>query len=182
MDVRGTLSLPSISCPLTPKQLQNNNLNRRQVLAGLSVASLSLLHSGCGMFLYPERRGQPAGRIDWKVVTLDAIGLLLFFVPGLIAFAVDFSTGAIYLPPNHYGQNSPSQPPLKQIEKLKPEELTQKKIEQTLEHHTGKIILLEPGDYQVTRLEQINHFWSAHTNLLKRKTSRMIQAVDFRRS
>jgi hypothetical protein len=29
---------------------------------------------------------------------LDGLGLLLFFVPGVVAFAVDFYTGAIYLP------------------------------------------------------------------------------------
>lgn len=29
---------------------------------------------------------------------MDAIGLFFFIIPGVIAFAVDFSTGAIYLP------------------------------------------------------------------------------------
>jgi hypothetical protein len=40
--------------------------------------------------------------LDWSVVALDALGLILFFVPGVIAFVVDFATGAIYLPPSHY--------------------------------------------------------------------------------
>jgi hypothetical protein len=53
---------------------------------------------GCGTILYPERRGQPAGNIDAGVVVLNAVGLLFFFVPGVVAFAVDFATGAIYLP------------------------------------------------------------------------------------
>ena len=35
---------------------------------------------------------------------LDAVGLLFFFVPGVIAFAVDFSNGTIYLP-DGYTQN-----------------------------------------------------------------------------
>jgi hypothetical protein len=52
----------------------------------------------CGTIIYPERRGQRAGEIDAGIVVLDAVGLLLFFIPGVIAFAVDFSTGAIYLP------------------------------------------------------------------------------------
>jgi hypothetical protein len=48
---------------------------------------------------YPERCGQPhSHQIDWKIAALDALGLLLFFVPGVVAFAVDFYTGAIYLP------------------------------------------------------------------------------------
>lgn len=32
------------------------------------------------------------------VAALNAVGLLFFFVPGVVAFGVDFMTGAIYLP------------------------------------------------------------------------------------
>src|SRR5262245_58364898 len=54
---------------------------------------------GCGTLLHSERCGRPhCGRIDWAVVALDGLGLILFFIPGVIAFVVDFSTGAIYLP------------------------------------------------------------------------------------
>jgi hypothetical protein len=61
---------------------------------------------GCGTILHPERRHQPpGGGLDWGIVALDTLGLLLFFIPGVIAFAVDFTTGAIYLPPNGYGDN-----------------------------------------------------------------------------
>ena len=52
----------------------------------------------CGTILYPERRGQKAGRLDVGVVLLDGLGLLFFLIPGVIAFAVDFATGTIYLP------------------------------------------------------------------------------------
>ena len=45
---------------------------------------------GCGTILYPERKGQNSGRIDTGVVLLDGIGLLLFVIPGVIAFAFDF--------------------------------------------------------------------------------------------
>ncbi|NNL57519.1 MAG: polyribonucleotide nucleotidyltransferase [Pseudomonadales bacterium] len=54
--------------------------------------------AACGTILYPERRGQAQGQLDTGVVILDALGLLLFFVPGVIAFAVDFANGTIYLP------------------------------------------------------------------------------------
>jgi hypothetical protein len=54
--------------------------------------------SGCGTLLHPERKGQTGGRIDPGVVILDGIGLLFFFIPGAIAFAVDFTYGTIYLP------------------------------------------------------------------------------------
>ncbi len=36
------------------------------------------------------------------LVVLDGLGLLLFVIPGVAAFAVDFSTGAIYLPIEPY--------------------------------------------------------------------------------
>jgi hypothetical protein len=52
----------------------------------------------CGTIMYPERKGQKAGRLDPAIVVLDAIGLLFFIIPGVIAFAVDFNNGAIYLP------------------------------------------------------------------------------------
>lgn len=73
-------------------------LSRRQVLAGtgLSLAAASL--SACGTIMYPERKGQIDGKIDPTVAILNGIGLLLFLVPGVIAFAVDFSNGTIYLP------------------------------------------------------------------------------------
>jgi hypothetical protein len=73
------------------------NWIRRPLAAGLAVAVLGSA-TACGTILYPERRGQTAGRIDAAVVILDAVGLLFFFVPGVVAFAVDFGTGAIYLP------------------------------------------------------------------------------------
>ncbi len=36
--------------------------------------------------------------MDIGVVLLDGIGLLFFIIPGVIAYAVDFSNGTIYLP------------------------------------------------------------------------------------
>lgn len=54
--------------------------------------------SACGTILHPERKGQTSGRIDPSVAVLNGIGLLFFLVPGVIAFAVDFNNGTIYLP------------------------------------------------------------------------------------
>lgn len=65
---------------------------------GIAILSLSLVLSGCGTIMHPERKGQVSGRIDPGVAVLDGIGLLFFFVPGVIAFAVDFNNGTIYLP------------------------------------------------------------------------------------
>ncbi|MCY1453949.1 hypothetical protein D9M71_709760 [compost metagenome] len=41
------------------------------------------------------------------VAALDAIGILFYVIPGLIAFGVDFATGAIYLPEGQNAQVSP---------------------------------------------------------------------------
>ena len=60
--------------------------------------ALIVLSSACGTILHPERRGQRGGRIDAGIAVLDAVGLLFFIIPGVIAFAVDFTNGTIYLP------------------------------------------------------------------------------------
>ncbi len=65
-------------------------LATRVSCAVLSAALLSQL-SACGTLFYPERRGQIDGRIDPAIVAFDAIGLLFYIIPGLIAFGVDFA-------------------------------------------------------------------------------------------
>lgn len=69
-----------------------------RVIGGLLVAALFTQLTACGTLLYPERRGQIEGRIDPAIAGLNAIGILFFVLPGLIAFGIDFATGAIYLP------------------------------------------------------------------------------------
>ena len=73
-------------------------ISRRSLIGYAALGAVALPLTGCGTLLYPERRGQTGGRIDPGVAVLDGVGLLLFLVPGLIAFGIDFSTGAIYLP------------------------------------------------------------------------------------
>ncbi|TVP46613.1 MAG: hypothetical protein EA345_12300 [Halomonas sp.] len=63
-------------------------------VVGVSVVSLS----GCGTLFHPERKGQLSGDIDPVVAIANGVGLLFFIVPGVIAYAVDFSNGTIYLP------------------------------------------------------------------------------------
>jgi len=70
----------------------------KKAVIGLVVVSLTLQAAACGTLLYPERRGQKSGEIDVKVAVFDGIGLLFFIIPGVVAYIVDFSTGAIYLP------------------------------------------------------------------------------------
>ncbi|MGV6475320.1 hypothetical protein [Azotobacter vinelandii] len=72
---------------------------RTRILGGLLAVALTTQLSACGSIFFPDRRGQIEGQIDYLVAGLDAIGLLFYVIPGVIAFAVDFTTGAIYLPP-----------------------------------------------------------------------------------
>ncbi|MWJ28406.1 hypothetical protein GPM19_09330 [Halomonas sp. ZH2S] len=70
----------------------------RRWLSAMSIAIMITTLAGCGTLLYPERKGQLTGDIDPVVAVANGIGLLFFIVPGVIAYAVDFSNGTIYLP------------------------------------------------------------------------------------
>ena len=122
---------------------------KRSVVAFLG-ASLALQLASCGTILHPERRGQPGGgRLDPAIVALDAVGLILFFIPGVIAFAVDFSNGTIYLPPEYSAVDAERV----RTVRLSPDELTPERLEQLVAEQTGRRIRLEPGAYRATRVE-----------------------------
>ncbi|MCY1395283.1 hypothetical protein D9M71_102250 [compost metagenome] len=78
-----------------------------RVIGGVLVATLLTQLTACGTLFFPDRRGQIEGKIDPVVAALDAIGILFYVIPGLIAFAVDFATGAIYLPGGTTAQVAP---------------------------------------------------------------------------
>jgi hypothetical protein len=71
---------------------------RRRIAVILTVA-LAIESASCGTLIHPERCGRPhSGALDTSIVVLDGLGVLVFLVPGVVAFIVDFSTGAIWLP------------------------------------------------------------------------------------
>jgi hypothetical protein len=118
------------------------------------AAAATLVQAGCGTIFWPERKGQPPGPLDPKVVALDAIGLILFFIPGVIAFAVDFSNGTIYLPPDERADADRSG-------RWKPVRTASKQpmadeIEQVLLAETGRTIHLRPGTYHVGKLSSVD--------------------------
>ena len=78
-----------------------------RLIGGLVAATLLTQLTACGTLFFPDRRGQIEGKIDPVVAALDAIGILFYVIPGLIAFGVDFATGAIYLPEGQNAQVSP---------------------------------------------------------------------------
>lgn len=69
-----------------------------RLLGSVLAVTLVTQLSACGTVFFPDRRGQIEGRVDPLVAGLNAIGLLFYVIPGLIAFGIDFATGAIYLP------------------------------------------------------------------------------------
>jgi hypothetical protein len=136
-------------------------LGRRQFLTGTALAGVCSV-TGCGMLMYPERRGQPSGRLDWGVVLLDGIGLLLFFIPGVIAFAVDFASGTIYLPPDPPPYPPPGERPteLSRIQ-LERDRLSPAEVARAVSAETGQAVALEEGRYFTARLSGVAGFWPA---------------------
>jgi hypothetical protein len=104
--------------------------------------------TGCGYVLYPERRGQTGGRIDAGVAVMDGICLFLFIVPGIVAFAVDFSTGAIYLSHTKSSLDQPGAP----LAAFDPKHFTNADIERIIKRETGHNIRLDQADMRVIRL------------------------------
>ncbi|MCQ4257089.1 polyribonucleotide nucleotidyltransferase [Stutzerimonas stutzeri] len=75
---------------------------RSRVIGGVLAVSLVTQLTACGTLFYPDRRGQIDGKIDPAIAIANAVGLLFYVIPGLIAFGIDFATGAIYLPEGSY--------------------------------------------------------------------------------
>jgi hypothetical protein len=61
-----------------------------------AATALAMLGS-CATILYPERKGNTGGQIDVGPLILDCLWLIPGLIPGIVALAVDFVTGAIYL-------------------------------------------------------------------------------------
>ena len=108
-------------------------LGRLVVVALIAVMLVQL--AACGTLLYPERRGQRGGTVDTAVVLLDCVGLFIFIIPGIVALAVDFSNGAIYLPHSDRPRSSLGQDLY--VIKVPPSELTFAKVRQIVREHTG---------------------------------------------
>jgi hypothetical protein len=122
----------------------------RRILLTLGLALYLLQSLGCGVLLYPERQGQKSGRIDPVVALLDGIGLLLFVIPGLVAFAIDFHQGTIYLPGGHAGLDKDNG--LRAVKIDGP--MTREAIEATLQRELGYKIDFDAAQIQAMHIEQ----------------------------
>jgi len=129
----------------------------------LVCAVLIVQLAGCGTLMYPERKGQRGGRIDAGVAVLDGIGLLFFIIPGVIAYAVDFSNGTIYLPGTYRGSLD-----LKDIKQVKfdPKHYTNATIEKIIKDETGYVVKLNQGNMKISRLESIDEMMMRFAEVL----------------
>src|SRR3954471_4201465 len=98
------------------------------------LAVMTLQMTGCGYLMYPERRGQKGGRIDVGIALLDGVGLVFFLVPGIIAYAIDFSSGTIYVPGTNHASVDGRE--LKTVA-FDPAHYTQKGLEKLIQANTG---------------------------------------------
>ena len=136
--------------------------NRRIVMAGLAAGTASLL-SSCGTIIYPDRVNQKnRGDIDLVILGLDAIGLLFFIIPGIVAFVVDFGTGAIYFPENHRRGRSENTI-FDEIDSQS--RLDRQEIERLVSARTGIAVNLNEDGVQVMRIEHLDEFWLAYDQL-----------------
>lgn len=112
-------------------------------------AGLILQTTACGTILHPERKGQTGGRLDPAIVALNAVGLLLWVIPGVVAFAVDFSNGTIYLP------GGSAQLTEEQMERVTRADgqVDQEALEQLVRDELGLNVDLQASDVQVRALQ-----------------------------
>ncbi|MBK1789810.1 polyribonucleotide nucleotidyltransferase [Persicirhabdus sediminis] len=131
--------------------LNQSRLTRH--LAPILTAAVALQAVSCGTIIHPERRGQKSGQLDPAVVALDAVGLLFFFIPGVVAFAVDFSTGAIYLPKGRTAQLTPEQ-----LEAITVDgEVQQDALAEILENNTDLSLAgFHPAILEVEKLDSVS--------------------------
>ncbi|MCQ4311190.1 polyribonucleotide nucleotidyltransferase [Pseudomonas stutzeri] len=111
---------------------------RSRVIGGVLAVSLFTQLTACGTLFYPDRRGQIDGKIDPAIAVANAVGLLFYVIPGLIAFGIDFATGAIYLPDDEY-----SMAPEKLQEAIGADGvIDQAKLKAIIEQETGRSLPL----------------------------------------
>lgn len=121
-------------------------------IASVLLIGLTLNFSGCGYLLHPERRGQTGGRIDPGIAVLDGLGLLLFVIPGVVAFVVDFSTGCIYRPSGWRGSLDPAE--MREC-RFDPHGATTATIERILRRETGLDLRLDTPNVHVMKMNSM---------------------------
>ena len=130
--------------------------------------------ASCGTLLYPERRHSdiqvtPEGRrIDPAVAALDAVCLVFFIIPGIVAFAVDFATGAIYLQKGKE-QSGNTMPELQEkvVVQIIPNEMDKATLERIISREAGVTISFDDKRMQAFEINQNVPTWKLFTKLDK---------------
>lgn len=114
----------------------------KKFIAPLIIATLLMNLTACGTILHPERKGQRNGQIDIGIAVLDGVGLLFFLIPGVIAYAVDFTNGTIYLPSGKKHSNLEENLSTHDMAAIQvgKENLSEENIQAVIYSHTGKVI------------------------------------------
>ena len=140
---------------------------RRSLLHGFfGIGALPLLAS-CGTIIYPGRVNQKEhGGLDPAIVILDGIGLFFFIIPGLIAFAVDFGTDAIYYPAgkDEHDEEETIFDEWK-ADASKTSAIDRKAIEQFVAEKAGFQIRLNKETVLVKKLDRMDQFHAAYQEL-----------------
>ena len=125
-------------------------------ISPLVCLAFSLQLVSCGTLLYPERRGQRSGQLDVAVVLLDAVGLLFFIIPGVVAFAVDVDTGAVYLPSGHRSgeRRSSAAENMRIVHSAGPERLNPESLSAIICAATGRPIYLDDPNVMIEKTEK----------------------------
>ncbi|MBU1168460.1 MAG: hypothetical protein KKD44_02750 [Proteobacteria bacterium] len=127
---------------------------QKKILKALTTMTMViiLIQTGaCGFILYPERKGLNSGKIDPGVAILDAILLIPGILPGVVAFAVDFVTGCIYLPGSHFSVQAMEDVQNPQDLTVVSQNLDLGAIEHMISQKTGKQVHLEADQIKVLR-------------------------------
>ncbi|QDT17653.1 hypothetical protein [Alienimonas californiensis] len=134
-----------------------NRVSRRQFVAGLAALSLPVSSISCGTLLHPERIGQPrTGRLDPAVCILDGVGCLLFVVPGVLAFIVDYASGALFLPPGYAAEGSALDPDTGLVRVPLPADAASlEELERELAKHVGRPVDLSGPGAHVERYDAL---------------------------
>ena len=130
-------------------------MKRKKILRLLSIIVFFVIliqTAACGTILYPERRGQKHGQMDPAVIVLDGVCLIFFIVPGIVAFAVDFTTGAIYLPRGKKTVDVFQYNTDLIIADIDITKIDKNSIEQIISEKTGKDIDLDAGNYKTFKI------------------------------
>ncbi|MCJ8330490.1 MAG: hypothetical protein HRT89_17780 [Lentisphaeria bacterium] len=128
----------------------------RKITVLLGGLSIWVTICSCGSLLYPERQGQAnTGKYDPMVLVMDGFLCLFFIIPGVIAFLVDFNSGAIYLPQGEA-----------KLIKFNPDNTTVEEVEALIKKHTGKDIKLNQNqaDQRYISLNKGKKLVNAYSN------------------